>query len=235
MAQVHYVIMADYDDEVVYAYLSANKGKINKLAKDFEPTEDEDGGTRNYIMEQGSTSYKDGFYLEFSNGEFGFVAANEEEFRNKASNFEYGAFWSKIKDVEINFAIEDAGYDESLGFDDADYSGDEPELAWAGYEYIIGESINKQTTMKYVPTFESFTAPQKVSKTNEGFADLADYERKGRLDDSANTVRRLAADLVRRVKTGIEIDASGDPDYGWEKIALGIIKDAFKKEKIKLK
>mgnify|MGYP006130868343 CR=1 FL=1 len=235
MAQVHYVIMADYDEEVVYAYLSANKGKINKLAKDFEPTEDEDGETRNYIMEQGSTSYKDGFYLEFSNGEFGFVAANEEEFRNKASNFEYGAFWSKIKDVEINFAIEDAGYDESLEFDDADYSGDEPELAWAGYEYIIGESINKQTTMKYVPTFESFTAPQEVSKTNEGFADLADYERKGRLDDMQNWVKRQAADLVRRVKTGIEIDASGDPDYGWEKIALGIIKDAFKKEKIKLK
>ena len=235
MAQVHYVIMADYDEEVVYAYLSANKGKINKLAKDFEPTEDEDGETVNYIMEQGSTSYKDGFYLEFSNGEFGFVAANEEEFRNKASNFEYGAFWSKIKDVEINFAIEDAGYDESLEFDDADYSGDEPELAWAGYEYIIGESKNKQTTMKYVPTFESFTAPQEVSKTNEGFADLADYERKGRLDDMQNWVKRQAADLVRRVKTGIEIDASGDPDYGWEKIALGIIKDAFKKEKIKLK
>ena len=73
MAQVHYVIMADYDDEVVYAYLSANKGKINKLAKDFKPTEDEDGETVNYIMEHGYKEYRDqlleGYKIEVSHRE----------------------------------------------------------------------------------------------------------------------------------------------------------------------
>mgnify|MGYP001247548257 CR=1 FL=1 len=235
MAQVHYVIMADYDDEVVYAYLSANKGKINKLARDFEQTEDEDGGTRNYIMEQGSEKYKDGFMFIFNRGEMYCDAATEEDFHNKAEGMEYCAFFTGLKDLEMNIPIEDAGYDEDLDFGSADYYGDEPELAMVYGDLVIGESKQNQTTMKYVPTFESFTAPQKVSKTNEGFADLADYEREGRLDDLQNQVRRSADEMVRKVQTGIEIDASGDPDYGWEKIALGIIKDAFKKAKIKLK
>ena len=230
MAQVYYVIMADYDDEVVYAYLSANKGKINKLAKDFEPTEDEDGETVNYIMEQGSTSYKDGFYLEFSNGEFGFVAANEEEFRNKASNFEYGAFWSKIKDVEINFAIEDAGYDESLEFDDADYSGDEPELAWAGYEYVIGESkqtIKTTKTMRHIPTFESFTNPQKINE------EQSDEDRKAMMDINDTEIVRRATELAKRIQSGIEFAKPIDPDH--EKKLMKQVIDAFKKEKIKLR
>jgi len=154
MAQVHYVIMADYDDEVVYAYLSANKGKINKLAKDFEPTEDEDGGTRNYIMEQGSEKYKDGFMFVFNRGEMYCEAVTEEDFRNKAEKMEYAAFFTGLKDLEINIPIEDAGYDEDLGFEDADYYGDEPKLVWAGYEYIVGESIKKTT--RHIPTFESF-------------------------------------------------------------------------------
>jgi len=233
MAQVHYVIMANYDDEVVYAYLSANKGKINKLAKDFKPTEDEDGETRNYIMEHGSKSYKDGFYLEFSDGEFGFVAASEEEFRSKASNFEYGAFWSNIKDVEINFPIENAGYDEDLEFDVADYYGDEPELAWAGYEYIIGESINKQnqTAMKYVPTFESFTAPQKVSKTNE--EELSPEDRKMMMDMGVTDIARRATLLARHIKDSAEFGEPIDPRH--EDVLMKAVKDVFKKEKLKLK
>lgn len=227
MAQVHYAIMANYDDEVVYAYLSANKGKINKLAKDFEPTEDEDGETVNYIMEQGSKSYKDGFYLEFSNGEFGVVAATEEEFRNKASNFEYGAFWSKIKDVEINFAIEDAGYDESLEFHDADYSGDEPELAWAGYEYVIGESKQTIKTMKYVPTFESFTDPQKINEN------LSDEDRKAMMDVELKEIFRRATELAKRIKDMEEFAEPIDPAFVNQMVAQ--VKDAFKKEKLKLR
>ena len=108
-----------------------------------------------------------------------------------------------------------------------------------GY-FEIGESV--KTVFRHIPTFESFTASQKVSKTNEGlkdfeysYADEPDWMRKAMLDDEKNTVKGLAADLARHVKTGMKIDASGDPDYGWEKIAMGIIKDAFKKEKIKLK
>jgi hypothetical protein len=230
MAQVHYVIMANYDDEVVYAYLSANKGKINKLAKDFKPTEDEDGETVNYIMEHGSKSYKDGFYLEFSDGEFGFVAASEEEFRSKASNFEYGAFWSNIKDVEINFPIENAGYDEDLEFDAADYYGDEPELAWAGYEYIIGESKNEQTNMKHVPTFESFTAPQKVSKTNE---ELSHEDIKMMSDIEVNEILFKARELARKIAGHVEFTSPIDKDQ--EKKVMAKVKDVFKKEKLKLK
>lgn len=235
MAQVHYIAMADYDDEIAIVNLSANKGKIKKIAKDFEPTQDDWGDKNRITTGPSSESYKDGFMLIFDSGEFYCEAGTEEDFHKKAEDVEYCAFFTGLKDLEINIPIENAGYDEDLGFEDADYYGDEPELATVYGDFVIGESIKNQTTMKYVPTFESFTAPQKVSKTNEGFADLADYERKGRLDDMQNWVKRQAADLVRRVKTGIEIDASGDPDYGWEKIALGIIKDAFKKEKIKLK
>ena len=168
MAQVHYVIMGDYDDEVVYAYLSANKGKINKLAKDFEETEDEDGATRNSIWEQGSEKYKDSFMLVFNNGEMYCEAATEEDFRNKAENMEYCAFFTGLKDLEINIPILNAGYDEDLEWRDADYYGDEPKLVWADYEYIIGESKQTTKTMKYVPTFESFIGSQKLK---EGFLD----------------------------------------------------------------
>ena len=240
MAQVHYVIMADYDDEVVYAYLSANKGKINKLARDFEQTEDEDGGTRNYIMEQGSEKYKDGFMFVFNGGELYCDAATEEDFHNKAESMEYCAFFTGLKDLEMNIPIEDAGFDEELDFENADYYGDEPELAMVYGDLVIGESKQTTKTMKYVPTFESFTAPQKVSKTNENWAaKLADYERKGMLDNLQTQLKRMAADMADEVQTGIELDAAGkaagEPDYGWEKMAMGIIKDAFKKEKIKLK
>ena len=107
-------------------------------------------------------------------------------------------------------------------------------------DLVIGESKQTTKTMKYVPTFESFTAPQKVSKTNENWAaKLADYERKGMLDNLQTQLKRMAADMADEVQTGIELDAAGkaagEPDYGWEKMAMGIIKDAFKKEKIKLK
>ena len=154
MAQVHYVIMGDYDDEVVYAYLSANKGKINKLARDFEETEDEDGATRNSIWEQDSEKYKDGFMLVFNNGEMYCEAATEEDFHKKGENMEYCAFFTGLKDLEINIPILNAGYDEDLEFEDADYYGDEPELAMVDGDLVIGESVN--TAFKHIPTFESF-------------------------------------------------------------------------------
>lgn len=173
MAQVHYVIMGDYDEEVVYAYLSANKGKINKLARDFEQTEDEDGGTRNYIWEQGSAKYKDSFMFVMNNGEMYCEAVTEEEFRNKAESMEYAAFFTGLKDLEINIPIENAGFDEDLEFSEADYYGDEPKLVWAYYEYVVGES--KQTkAMKYIPTFESFIGSQKVNERYATFADVFD-------------------------------------------------------------
>lgn len=152
MAQVHYVIMGDYNDEVVYAYLSANKGKINKLARDFEEVE-LDKGT-NSIWEQDSEKYKDSFMLVFNNGEIYCEAVTEEEFRNKAEDMEYAAFFTGLKDLEINIPILNAGFDEDLEWRDADYYGDEPKLVWADYEYIVGESV--KTDFKRVLTFESF-------------------------------------------------------------------------------
>ena len=234
MAQVHYIVTDNRDEEVVTVNLSANKGKINKIAKDFVPTEDEWGDRNRISAGPSSKSYKDGFMLIFDSGDFYCEAGTEEDFRDQAEDLEYCAFFTKVKDVEILIPIGEDGYgDDELDFADADYIGGEPELAMVNGYFEIGESV--KTVFRHIPTFESFTAPQKVSKTNEGFEDEPDWMRKAMLDDEQVTVKLLAADLAKHVKTGMKIDASGDPDYGWEKIAMGIIKDAFKKEKIKLK
>jgi len=226
MAQVHYVIMADYDDEVVYAYLSANKGKINKLARDFEETEDEDGEARNRIIEQGSEKYKDGFMFVFNNGEMYCDAVTEEDFRDKADVYEYCAFFTGLKDLEINIPIEDAGYDEDLDFENADYYGDEPKLAVVDGYFEIGESVN--TTFKYVPTFESFVNEKFKAMPDKRFPIMKSF-RVGFRDGKG---KKAVAAYQDNPEESLFLNKKTIKDY---KAAVKIVDAFVKKAKIKAK
>ena len=104
--------------------------------------------------EREKTNKNKGVGRVFNGGELYCDAATEEDFHNKAESMEYCAFFTGLKDLEMNIPIEDAGFDEDLDFENADYYGDEPELAMVYGDLVIGESVN--TAFKYVPTFESF-------------------------------------------------------------------------------
>ena len=164
MAQVHYIVTDNRDEEVVTVNLSANKGKINKIAKDFVPTEDEWGDRNRISAGPSSKSYKDGFMLIFDSGDFYCEAGTEEDFRDQAEDLEYCAFFTKVKDVEILIPIGEDGYgDDELDFADADYIGGEPELAMVNGYFEIGESV--ETVFRHIPTFESFIGG--LQKLNE--------------------------------------------------------------------
>lgn len=155
MAQVNYVVTTDRDEGVVTVYLSANKGKINKIAKNFVETEDEDGSRNRINAGPLSKSYKDGFMLIFNKGDFYCEAGTEEDFRSKAEDLEYCAFFTKVKDVEIYIELGEGDYgDEALDFEYAEYNGGEPELAMVDGYLEIGESV--KTGFKRILTFESF-------------------------------------------------------------------------------
>ena len=163
MTQVHYIVTDNRDEEVVTVNLSANKGKINKIAKDFVPTEDEWGDRNRISAGPSSESYKDGFMLIFDSGDFYCEAGTEEDFRSQAESLEYCAFFTKVKNVEIFIPLGEDGYgDDELDFAGAEYNGGEPELAMVDGDYEIGESV--KTTFKYVPTFESFIGSQKLNE-----------------------------------------------------------------------
>jgi hypothetical protein len=103
--------------------------------------------------------------------------------------------------------------------------GTSPKIAIEDGLYSIGESV--KTTFKYVPTFESFTAPQKINEN------LSDEDRKAMMDVELKEIFRRATELAKRIKDMEEYAEPIDPAFVDQMVAQ--VKDAFKKEKIKLK
>ena len=250
------IYLQEYREDYMYIHFFRNpkalEAKKNELLQDAEFVKNIEDNVE--ALNEGTFSYSKG--LAYFAGDVGdgkyytgwdgpeFRDMTEEEFRAQVEKHievfdagkEKGAgglcWWGKQ-------AVKGSYYEDSRTGMEFPKDMTQPKIDASDGMYHTGE-LDEKTTFKYVPTFESFTAPQKVSKTNENWAaKLADYERKGMLDNLQTQLKRMAADMANEVQTGIELDAAGkaagEPDYGWEKMAMGIIKDAFKKEKIKLK
>ena len=256
MAKIFYVHQQREDYDYIYFFRNKKNAAAAKVEKDkpmkWQDQEDYDQNKEWGVesITEGSFSYSKGLALflgDVGDGNYyqeglEWRDMTEEQFRAQAEKhveiFDTGKSQGSGALLYYKGAIKEGTeiyMDSRSGI--VHDKGTQPTILVEDGEYHVGESVN--TTFKYVPTFESFTAPQKVSKTNENWAaKLADYERKGMLDNLQTELKRMAAEMAEEVQTGIELDAAakaaGEPDYGWEKMAMRIIKDAFKKEKIKL-
>lgn len=249
MAKVLYIHEKREDYDIVHFFKNKKKMEAAKVELDkpdhHQDQEDYDQNKEWGIefVKEGSFSYSKGLALflgDVGDGNYyqdgmEFRDMTEEQFRAQAE-----------KHVEVFDAGDEQGQGALLYYKGAIKEGTElymdsrsgivhdkgtqPTILVEDGEYHIGESVN--TTFKYVPTFESFTAPQKVSKTNEDYFDsLPDWEKQAQMDSTVDMVTFKAKEFARRVKSAEEF--SDKVGLKFKTPLMKIVKDVFKKEKLK--